>query len=306
MNELIELWEKPEAKEKYMIVGWRQWADAGSASSGLPGYLIEQTGAEKIGEIASDGFYLFQFPGGHHFLRPEVKLKEGYRQEFIDKSNELFYAGDDQKGLFIFLGDEPHLNADRYAEAFLDLVEAVGVRRVAALGGVYGEMPYDREREISCVYSLPRLKEELADYALKLSDYEGGSTIGTFLVDRAEAREIECVDFYVFVPTYDFSKSSTIFQGIRLENDYKAWYDLMRRLNHMFKLGLDLSDLQRQSDELIVSITLKIEELTREMPQLNIKEYLKQLDDAFEERQFMPLDEVWARELGDLFDDIED
>jgi proteasome assembly chaperone (PAC2) family protein len=306
MNELIDLWEKPEAKEKYMIAGWRQWADAGSASSGLPAYLIEQTGAEKIGEIDSDGFYLFQFPGGHHFLRPEVKLKEGYRLEFIDKSNELFYAGDDQKGLFIFLGDEPHLNADRYAEAFLDLVEAVGVRRVAALGGVYGEMPYDREREISCVYSLPRLKQELADYALKFSDYEGGSTIGTFLVDRAEAREIECIDFYVFVPTYDFSKSSTIFQGIRLENDYKAWYDLMRRLNHMFKLGLDLSDLERQSDELIVSITLKIEELAREMPQLNIKEYLRQLDDAFEERQFMPLDEVWARELGDLFDDIED
>ena len=306
MNELIDLWEKPEAKEKYMIAGWRQWADAGSASSGLPEYLIEQTGAEKIGEIDSDGFYLFQFPGGHHFLRPEVKLKEGYRQAFIDKSNELFYAGDDQKGLFIFLGDEPHLRADRYAEAFLDLVEAVGVRRVAALGGVYGEMPYDREREISCVYSLPRLKQELADYALKFSDYEGGSTIGTFLVDRAEAREIECVDFYVFVPTYDFSKSATMFQGIRLENDYKAWYDLMRRLNHMFGLGLDLSDLQQQSDDLIASIALKIEELAQEMPQLNIKEYLEQLDEAFEERQFMPLDEVWARELGDLFDDIDE
>jgi len=306
MNELIELWEQPEAEEKYMIVGWRQWADAGSVSSGLPEYLIEQTGAEKIGAIKPDSFYLFQFPGGHHFLRPEVKLKEGYRQEFIAKSNELFYAGEEQKGLFIFLGDEPHLNADRYVEAFLDLVETLGVRRVVALGGVYGEMPYDREREISCVYSVPRLKQELADYALKFSDYEGGATIGTFLADRAEGREIECIDFYVFVPTYDFSKSSTVFQGIRLENDYKAWHDLMRRLNHMFGLGLDLSDLERQSDELIVTITLKIEELAREMPQLKIKEYLKQLDEGFVERQFMPLDEVWARELGDLFDDIED
>jgi len=305
MNELIELWEKPEAEEKYLIAGWRQWADVGSVSSGLPEYLIEQTGAQKIGAIKSDDFYLFQFPGGHHFLRPEIKLKEGYRQEFINKSNDLFYAGDGHKGLAIFLGDEPHLKADQYVEAFLDLVEELGVRRVVALGGVYGEMPYDREREISCVYSLPSLKQELADYAIKFSDYEGGATIGAFLVDRAEARGIECVDFYVFVPTYDFSKNSTIFQGIRLENDYKAWHDLMRRLNHMFGLGLDLSNLEQQSDELIVSIALKIEDLAREMPQLNINEYLKQLDETFVERQFMPLDEVWARELGDLFDDIE-
>jgi len=305
MNELIELWEKPEAEEKYLIAGWRQWADVGSVSSGLPEYLIEQTGAQKIRAIKSDDFYLFQFPGGHHFLRPEIKLKEGYRQEFINKSNDLFYAGDGHKGLAIFLGDEPHLKADQYVEAFLDLVEELGVRRVVALGGVYGEMPYDREREISCVYSLPSLKQELADYAIKFSDYEGGATIGAFLVDRAEARGIECVDFYVFVPTYDFSKNSTIFQGIRLENDYKAWHDLMRRLNHMFGLGLDLSNLEQQSDELIVSIALKIEDLAREMPQLNINEYLKQLDETFVERQFMPLDEVWARELGDLFDDIE-
>ena len=51
MDDLLELWEKPAAEEKYMIVGWHQWADAGAISSGFPQYLIEQTGARKIGEI---------------------------------------------------------------------------------------------------------------------------------------------------------------------------------------------------------------------------------------------------------------
>ena len=51
MNDLIKLREKPEAKTKYMIAGWRQWADAGETSSGLPQYLIGQTKARKIGEI---------------------------------------------------------------------------------------------------------------------------------------------------------------------------------------------------------------------------------------------------------------
>jgi predicted ATP-grasp superfamily ATP-dependent carboligase len=307
MNDLVELWEKPAAEEKYMIAGWHQWADAGAISSGLPQYLIEQTGARKIGEIESDGFYLFQIPGTHHFLRPEIKLEEGYRQELKVPQNELFYAGNDKKGLVIFLGDEPHLHVNRYAAAFFDAVETLNVRRVAAVGGVYGPMPYDKDREVSCVYSLRGMKEELAEYAIKFSNYEGGTTIGTYFVDKAEQREIEFLIFYAFVPAYDFSRLSINLQqqGVRIENDFKAWYDLMRRFNHMFKLGLDLSDLEKQSDELIASMDAKIDELARTMPQLKVKEYLAKLAEDFTETSFMPLDDVWERELGDLLEDMD-
>jgi predicted ATP-grasp superfamily ATP-dependent carboligase len=306
MDDLVELLEKPVAEEKYLIAGWHQWADAGAISSGLPQYLINQTGARKIGEIKPDGFYLFQVPGTHHLLRPEVKLDEGYRKELTSRRNEFFYAGDERKGLLIFLGEEPHLSVERYAEAFFDAVQALGVKRVAAVGGVYGAMPYDKEREISCVYSLRGMKDELAKYAVKFSDYEGGATIGTYLVDRAETRSIEFIDFYAFVPAYDFEQLSTLLQGIRIETDFKAWYDLMRRFNHMFDLGIDLSDLGRQSDELLSSMESKIEELEGKMPQLKVREYLEELARNFKEVPFMPLDDVWERELGDLFkDDLE-
>ncbi|MEW5960652.1 MAG: PAC2 family protein [Chloroflexota bacterium] len=306
MNELIDLWEKPAAEEIYMIAGWRQWADAGSISSALPEYLIDLTHARKIGEMKPYGYYLFQFPGTHHLLRPEIRLAQGYRQSLASRHNDFFYTGDEQKGLVIFLGDEPHLNVELYTQAFFDTVSMLNTRRVLALGGVYGAMPYDKEREISCVYSLPRLKGELADYAVKFSDYEGGSTIGTYLVDQAEEREIEFIDFYAFVPAYDFSQLSTLLQGIRVEHDYKAWYDVMRRVNHMFDLGLDLSDLQQKSIELITSVEAKIEELDKKMPQVKVREYLKQITEEFTEMPFIPLDEVWERELGDLLEDLDD
>lgn len=306
MNDLVELWEKPVADEIHMIVGWHQWADAGAVSSGLPQYLIDQTGARKIGEIKPDGFYLFQIPGTHHFLRPEIKLDEGYRKELSSRKNEFFYSGDDRKGLVIFLGEEPHLNVERYAEAFFYAVEELGVRRVAAVGGVYGAMPYDRDREVSCVYSLPEMKDELAEYAVKFSDYEGGATIGTYFVDRAEQSGVEFLVFYAFVPAYDLSELSTHLQGMRIENDFKAWYDLTRRLNHMFDLGIGLSDLGRRSDELTSSMDYKIDELERAMPQLKVREYVDGLSRDFVEMPFMPLGEVWERELGDLFEDMED
>jgi len=306
MDNLLELWEKPESEEKYMIAGWRQWADAGSISSRLPQYLIDQTRARKIGEIKPDGFYLFQIPGTHHFVRPHIKLDEGYRKELESKRTEIYYTGNDDKGLVIFLGDEPHLEVELYADAFFQVVKQLGVRRVVALGGVYGAMPYDKDREVSCVYSLPALKNELTSYAVKFSDYEGGSTIGTYLADRAEREGVEFIDFYAFVPAYDFSQLSTHLQGLRVENDFKAWYDLMRRFNHMFDLRIDLSDLARQSDELTASIDAKLGELERKAPQLKVREYMQTLAQDFTEMSFMPLGDVWEQELEDLFKGFED
>lgn len=303
MDELVELWEKPEAEEIYMIAGWRQWADAGAISSELPQYLIEHTEARKIGEIKDEGFYLFQIPGTHHLLRPEIKLEEGYRKELRRQKNEFFYAEFGEKGLLIFLGDEPHLNAEHYADAFFDVVQALKVKRGAVVGGVYGAVPYDKDRHVSCTYSLPPMQDELANYAVRFSNYEGGVTISAYMVDRAERRGVEFLVFHVLVPIYDLSQLSRHLQGIGVDNDYKAWYDLMRRFNYMFGLGFDLSDLERQSDDLIASMEAKIAALAERMPQLDIQAYIDKLTEDFTERPFMPLDEVWARELGDLFDD---
>jgi proteasome assembly chaperone (PAC2) family protein len=303
MEEMIRIWERPKAEEIYMIAGWHQWADAGSISSGLPEYLIELTDAWKIGEIGDDGFYLFQIPGTHHFLRPEIKLNEGYREELRVRKNELFYTENADKGLVIFLGEEPHLNADRYADAFLTTVQELNVLRVGAVGGVYGSMPYDKDREVSCVYSLPGMKDELGKYAVRFSNYEGGSTIGTYILDKAESRQIEFLTFYSIVPAYDFSELTDSVQGMRVENDYKAWYDLLRRFNHMFGLQIDLADLEKKSDDLLRSITTKISEIDRQLPELNVQEYMERLSEEFNERPFEPLSDVWERGLRDLFGD---
>ena len=307
MDELIQLDENhSSAPETYMIAGWHQWADAGNISSGLPQYLIRKTGAKKVAEIASDSFYLFQLPGTHHFLRPQIKLQEGYREALSANENQFFYTETGGKGLVIFCGEEPHINAERYSSAFLDVVEALGVKRVGAVGGVYGAMPYDKDREVSCVYSLREMKKDLAEYAVRFSNYEGGTTIGTYLIDQAEKRSAEFFVFYGFVPAYDFGQLSEVLLGIRVENDFKAWYDLLKRFNHMFDLQLDLTDLERLSEEVISSMKDKLQELDTQMPELQIQEYLSDLDQEFIERPFTPLDDVWKKGLEDIFKDLDD
>jgi len=302
MRDAFDLWEIPRAKEKYMLAGWHQWADAGSISSGLPQYLIEKLSAQRIGELDSDDYYLFQIPGTHHFLRPQIKLEEGYRQAMSTRNNEFYYSGDDEKGLVIFLGEEPHMRAERYANAFFDVVQALGVKRVVAVGGVYGAVPYDKDREVSCIYSIKELQDELTRYAVRFSDYEGGATICAYLADQAEQRGIEFVVFYGFVPAYDFSQISETVHGFSIENDFKAWYDLLKRVNHMFNLTLDLTELEGESERLFNSIETEIDRLEGETPDLNIREYIESLSEDFTEKRFIPLGDMWTRGLRDLFD----
>jgi len=301
MQNALEIWQKPAARTVYMLAGWNQWADAGAISSELPDYVIQKTSAVKIAQIRPDGFYLFQAPGTHHYLRPVVKLEGGYRQAIEQKKNEFYYAESGGKGLVIFKGEEPHLDVERYADTFADAIQAFSVRRVIMVGGVFGATPYDQDRQVSCVYSLPRLKAELEKYAVSFSDYEGGVTICTYLAQAVERRGIEAIVFYAFVPAYDFSESSPHCQSLRLDTDHRAWWELMRRINHMFDLGLSLSDLRNRSDELTAQVKAKLDNLARTAPNLRVRDYMAKVAEQFTENPFMPLDDVWARELGDLF-----
>jgi proteasome assembly chaperone (PAC2) family protein len=301
MSDAVEIREQPTAQEIYMFAGWRQWADAGSTSSGLPQYLIEQTGAQKIGSIRPDGFYIFQIPGTHDLVRPIVKFKDGYPESLQTRDNELYYAEHNGRGILIFLGDEPQLDIERYVAAFLHVAKSLGVKRIVSFGGVYGELPYNKDRLISGIYSLPRLKAELEDIVVNLSDYHGGASVGSYICRRAGEQEIEFVSFYAFVPAYDFSTIAQMANSIRIENDYMAWLGILQRVNHMLHLDLDLSDLEEKSKNLVEVFDSKIEELEGEAPQLGVKDYINRLSDEFTETSFTPLDDVWEQELKRLF-----
>lgn len=299
----VEFWEHPEAEPLYMILGWRQWADAGSVSSGLPPYLVQHTAARKIGQLPGDSFYLFQIPGTHDLVRPVVRFQDGYPQSLESRRNELYYTVQQGRGVVLFIGDEPHLNIEGYVNAILDAAETLGVKRIISLGGVYGELPFDKERAVHGIYSLPRMKPEMDNLAVGLSDYHGGASVGSYLCKRAGERGLEFVGLYAFVPTYDFSSFAQRGTTIRIENDYLAWLGVMRRINYMLKTGFSLDDLEHKTDDLIRAVNAKVDELEGTSPQLHVREYMQRLSEAFVETPFDPLDDVWESELRRLLDD---
>ena len=307
MADALTFSEKPETADLVMLTGWRQWADAGSISSGLPLYLVQQLKAHQIGAIAPDGYYIFQIPGTHDLVRPVVKFDQGHPEYLQSRRNEFFYAPPSKgPGVVVFLGDEPHLDVDRYVDTLLEAAQTLGVRRIVSFGGVYGELPYDKERPVAGIYSLTRLKDELSTYAVDMSDYHGGASIGSYVCKRAGEKGIEFIGFYAFVPTYDFSGIAQAGKAIRVETDYLAWLGVMRRVNHMLRLDFDLLDLEEKSRRLVKLIDAKADEIEQANPQAGVRDYLKRLSDNFDETLYDPLGEVWEDELRRLMDKFDE
>lgn len=301
-----EFWKKPVAEEMYMLTGFRQWADAGSVSSGLPQYLVQQARAEAVGRIKPDGFYLFQVPGTHDLMRPVVRYEEGYPADLDTQHNDFYFTGDEHRGVVILLGDEPHMDVERYVAAVLGAARELGVRRIIGFGGVYGELPYDKERMVSCTYSLPELRTALGNLAVSFSDYRGGASIDSVIGKRAGEQGMEYLGLYAFVPAYDFTLASQAQNTVRIENDYTAWLGVMRRVNYLTSLGFDLLDLEAKSRSLVELVRTKIDELDTAAPQLGVQEYMRKLSEEFVEVVFNPLDAVWDEELKRLLDKMED
>jgi len=286
----------------YMLLGWRQWADAGSISSGLPKYLAQETNARKIGTIKPDGFYVFQFPGTHDLARPIVKFEQGYPVSLETPHNDIYYAEVDGNGIIYVIGDEPHMDVERYIGAILDLAEELKVKRMVGFGGVFAEVPYDKQRTISSAYSLHSLKPELEKLSVNFSDYHGGAAIGSVLSKRAGERDMAYVSFYAFVPTYNLGQFASLENTIRLENDFMAWVGVMRRVNFFLKTRFDLSELETKSQQLIDVLNDKVEEL-QGLTSSAVREYFDLLSEDFDEEVFDPLDDVWENELKRLLDD---
>ncbi|MBM3943618.1 MAG: PAC2 family protein [SAR202 cluster bacterium] len=244
---LIILHDKPQAR--CMIAGWRrQWSNGGAISGRLPRYLIEKLGARKIGQMSSEiatMCYPFQVAGTHDVYRPQVAYRDGLPQLNFTRENNFYDAGN---GLIVFLGEEPWYRIDLYGQAFFQAVRDLGIPQTVAVEGVNGPAPPELERRISCVYSKAEMRQELERYSLRFSSYgsEGrqGPTIGMAMVTMAhfEYPDVSMFRLGAMVPMYPFVTSNN--EQVGISRDHRAFYDIMRRLKAMFKLEIDLSDLQ--------------------------------------------------------------
>ena len=241
--ENVIITEKPGLRRPAMVCGISGWVDGGEAATGSVEYLIRKFSAKEFAEIPIDRFHIYQVPG-QIVSRPQVKIEDGVITGHSYHSNRFYYWVNpgSESDVILFDGTEPNLHWTEFADAILHVVEKFGVSRIYLLGGVLDKTPHTREPNVSCACTTSGLKEEMLKYGVRYTSYAGPSRFGTTLLYICQQKGIEMVSLTARATYYpEFS--------IVISHNPKTIRAMVRRLDGLLQLGLDVSDLDQQVAE---------------------------------------------------------
>lgn len=275
-----------------MICGITGWVDGGEASTGSVEYLVKKLKAKKFAEMPIDRFHIFQFPG-QVSLRPTIKIEDGILKEHKFPHNVFYYWVNPEAGndLILFSGSEPCSNWEDYGRAILSIAEGFGVIRIYQLGGVMDETPHTREPNVSCTCSSEVLKAEMEKYNVQFGNYEGPGSFATTMLYLCRNKSIELIDMMARATYYpEFN--------VVIAHNPKTIRAIVKRLNSLLNLKLDISDLDRQAEEL----EAKLGFMVSQSPEF--RTYVSELEKDYTESKYEePLD-VSADEAIHLAEEI--
>lgn len=250
--------------------------DGGEVSTAPIRWLISQTHAQDFAEIEPSGFYLYSFPGVIELsglVRPSVTLKDGLVQS-LDFPSNLFFA-DEGNNVVYFLGKEPQLQWENFANAIFSLCEELGVEMIYFIGSVSSLVPHTREPRLLCTASNEKLRDQFGHYGVKFADYEGPAGIATYLTAACSQLELDMVTLVATIPAY--------IQG----NNPKCIESMVRRLAGMLNLDIPLEELRALTDRFERKVTNLVEE------QPDLANNILKLEEDYD-------NDIFDNELGDL------
>lgn len=269
---------KPRLRAPYMVCGVSGWVDGGEVATGSVEYLVRKLGLRKFAEIPIDKFHVFQVPG-QLSLRPHIRIEDGILKEHRFPQNQFFswVNPNADNDLILFLGTEPNLNWEEYSGDILSMAEEYRVVRIYVLGGVLDKTPHTREPGVSCTCSSPQLKEEMRKYSVQFGSYEGPGSYSTTLLYLCQKKQIPFVSIMARATYYpEFN--------IVIPRNPKTIRAVVKRLNVLLKLGLEMSDLDKEAEEFEAKISFMashnndfrayIEELEKDFVEVKYEEPL--------------------------------
>lgn len=218
--------KEPSLESPSLILCWSE--DAGKLGPGATDFLIKTLEGERFCLIEPLEF----FPLG------EVEIKE----DIIQFPESEFYSCS-SKNLIIFKGVAPRFEWYKFLSLVLDVAEHYKVKECYTIGGMVSLAVNTSPRRMLTVVNKPELKPPLAEYGLNTEmDFRtppaGRPTLSSFFLWIAQKRNIASTNIWVETPFY-----------LTDSDDVKARKTLIEFMDKQFSLGIDLSGLNKQSEE---------------------------------------------------------
>jgi proteasome assembly chaperone (PAC2) family protein len=271
MSKLV-LNQRPDLRAPHLIAGFAGWPDGGGVSTGVVDFLISYLAAEQIGEISANDLSIYTSPA--LASRPIVKIQQGLIESLHFPANEVYAwkSEGEAPDLVLLQGIEPDWNWQDYVEAVVECVQALGVKRVYTIGGYLDYAPHTRIPRISAIATEAELLDALQPYDIEPHDYDGPTSIQTYLLSHCQDVGIEGVGLWAGAPSY-------------IQGTYpKVTQVMLEFFSQLWQLPLELGWFEEQTAELESTLHEQIDS----SPEL--AEYIKRLEHAYDTAESEPPD----------------
>jgi predicted ATP-grasp superfamily ATP-dependent carboligase len=193
----------PQLQNATLLLALTGWMDGGDVSTGSVRAIMGRREVRQVARIEPDDFYIYNFPGSMEIaamFRPHVAYDEGVVTEF-DLPSNVFWA-DEADNLVFFVGREPNLRWQAFADCVFHLIRTAGVSRIIFMGSFGGSVPHTREPRLYGSVSDRRLRDLLKQHGLRPSEYAGPGSFATMLLHEAKRHEVEMLSLVAEIPAY--------------------------------------------------------------------------------------------------------
>jgi proteasome assembly chaperone (PAC2) family protein len=266
----------PKMSDSTLVMGLGGWMNGGNVSLGAVEYLRQQLGAQPVGRIDPDVFYIYNFPGSMEvsaMFRPHVQISDGLIREF-DAAENIFFCQPEQSVVF-FEGKEPNFHWREFSDCFFAAAEAMDIRRIYFVGSVSGVVPHTRDPRIHASVSTAEMKESLGQWGMRWSNYEGPASFVTHLTHQCGMRDLEMASLVAEIPAYIQGPNPRSIEGVA------------RRLAAMLQVEVDFEQLRHISD----IFEKRASNIIAEKPEL--AELIERLESEYD-------NDMFESEMGDL------
>ena len=263
----LVLTKRPSLRAPYLIAGFGGWPNGGNVSTDTVYFLQSTLKAEQIGEITSDDLYIHSSPT--LASRPITVIREGVLESLRFPSNTLFAYErlGAEHDLLLLQGIEPDLHWQQFADAIVECLQTFKAQRLYTIGGYLDYAPHTRMPRLSAVVTHEALKDELEVYDVDLTDYEGPTSIQSYLLAACRAHGIEGISLWGGAPSYVQGSYPRLTQA------------MLQFLSQLWHLPLDLEEIEEQAVELEATLHEQIDT----NPEL--ADYVRRLEQVYDQAE---------------------
>lgn len=243
---------RPRLRNPIAILAFSGWGDAGDSSSDAARFLVAGAEAETIGRFDSDPFFDFQVN------RPVVSLDEDGVRSISWPTTELMVVHLPERDLLVVIGDEPNYNWKRFVSELCSALVELEVTQAVTLGAFIGQVPHTLPVPVVGSSSSAGM---IASHGLLPSRYEGPTGIVGVITQSLANHQIDTVSLWAAVPHYLSNQSYP--PGVEA---------LVRKINEIVGLAIDLRPLEERSAEFRNSIDAALDESDE------LADYVRQLE----------------------------